>query len=94
MKHYIIGKFKPEITDKAAQYARIAEMFAGADQIPGVYSAQVFPNCIDRDNRFDVMIVLNMENDALSAWDSSDLHRRWKATFGELLEKKAIFDHE
>ena len=94
MKHYIIGKFKPEVTDKAAQCARIAELFSMAAQIPGVHGAQVYPNCIDRSNRFDVMIVLDMEKDALSTWDESALHHRWKETFGELLEKKTIFDQE
>lgn len=94
MKHYIIGKFKPEVTDRAAQYTRIIEMFSAADQICGIRGAEVFTNCIDRANRYDVMIVLDMERDALLAWDDSELHRRWKETFGEMLEKKAIFDHE
>ena len=94
MKHYIIGKFKPEVTDKAAQCACIADLFSMAAQIPGIRGAEVRPNCIDRDNRFDVMIVLDMEKDALPAWDGSDLHHRWKDTFGALLEKKTIFDHE
>ncbi len=94
MKHYIIGKFKPQATDRAIQCSRIAELFSAAVKIPGIHGAEVYKNCIDRDNRFDVMIVLDMERDALSAWDGSALHRQWKDTFGTILEKKAIFDRE
>lgn len=94
MKHYIIGKFKPDVIDKAALCSRIAAMFAGAMQIEGVHGAKVYPNCIARDNRYDVMIVLDLDQDALPAWDASTLHHQWKNDFGELLEKKAIFDHE
>ena len=94
MKHYIIGKFKPEVTDKAAQCVSITKLFSAATQIPGIHSAEVYPNCIDRANRSDVMIVLDMEKDALSVWDDSELHHRWKDTFGRLLEKKTIFDQE
>ena len=43
---------------------------------------------------FDVMIVLDMDKDALIAWDASPLHHQWKDEYGALLEKKAIFDHE
>ena len=54
----------------------------------------MYPCCIDRENRYDVMIVLDMDKDALSAWDASPLHHQWKDEYGALLEKKAIFDHE
>lgn len=94
MKHYIIAKFKPEVTDRPELCARIADLFTAATQIPGIYSAEVYPNCIDRANRFDVMIVLDMDKAAFTAWDDSPLHRQWKENFGELLEKKAILDHE
>ena len=94
MKHYIIGKFKPDVMDKVALCSRIAALFAGAVQITGINGVEVFPNCIARDNRYDVMIVLDMEQDALAGWDDSALHRQWKNDFGDLLEKKAIFDHE
>lgn len=35
-----------------------------------------------------------MEPWALTTYDESTMHHRWKDEFGPLLEKKAIFDYE
>ena len=94
MKHCILAKFKPEVAKKQTLYERIRAMFSEAEQISGVHGVEVYTNCIDRSNRYDVMIVLDMDREALAIWDDSALHHSWKETFGELLEKKAIFDHE
>lgn len=47
---------------------------------------------IDRPNRYDLLIALEMDVADLPTWDASDLHKQWKADFGSLIEKKAIFD--
>lgn len=65
-----------------------------ASTIPGVHGVEVYPCCVDRANRYDLMIVLDMDKDALPNWDASDIHHRWKDEYGDLLEKKAIFDYE
>ena len=93
MKHYIIAKFLPSV-DQAAQLPRIREIFAQAPQIPGVHGAEIRTNCVARDNRCDLMIVLDMDREALPNWDASDIHHRWKDEYGGLLEQKAIFDYE
>ena len=51
-------------------------------------------NCVDRENRYHVLIRLAMDPAALAAYDVSPMHHRWKDRFGPLLEKKAIFDFE
>ena len=95
MKHYIIAKYKPEvIKEKEALLSQVRALYAEAARIPGVMSARVIPNCVARDNRYDLMIVLDMEKEALPAWDASDIHRAWKERFGDLLAAKAIFDAE
>ena len=38
------------------------------------------------------MIVLTMDRDALPAYDACEAHHQWKQRYGELIEKKAIFD--
>ena len=83
MKHCILAKFTPEAKAQPA-----------AADIPGVHGAEVIPNCVDRDNRYDVLIRLDMDREALSLYDVSAMHHRWKDEFTPLLEKKAIFDHE
>ena len=51
-------------------------------------------NVTPRENRYDLMIVLDMDDDALPIWDKSSLHQKWKAEFGSRIEKKCIFDCE
>ena len=46
------------------------------------------------ENRYDLMIEIDMEPEALDAYDRSVWHHQWKEQYGSLLEKKAIFDHE
>lgn len=94
MKHYILAKYKSGVENKAALLQRIGEIFSVADTIEGVRGAAVLPCCVDRENRYDVMIVLDMERDALPRYDESAMHHLWKEEFTPLLEKKAIFDHE
>ena len=95
MKHCILAKYTAEFYPRRAELLpRIREIFSSAADIPGVTWAEVFPNCVDRDNRYDVLIVLEMARDALAAYDESAMHHRWKDEFGPLLEKKAIFDFE
>lgn len=96
MKHHILVKFKPELTaaDKKALLPELTTLFEGALSLPGIGSAELFPNCVDRENRYDLMIVIGMDRDALPAWDASEPHLIWKERYGGLVEKKAIFDCE
>lgn len=56
MKHCILAKFTPEAkAQRAALLPRIREIFSAAADIPGVHGAEVIPNCVDRDNRYDVL---------------------------------------
>ena len=66
MKHCILAKFTPEAkAQRAALLPRIREIFSAAADIPGVHGAEVIPNCVDRDNRYDVLIRLDMDREAL-----------------------------
>lgn len=94
MKHHIIVKFTPEISDKKALIAEIKALFAEESVPEGVERYSFHESCVDRDNRFDLMIIVHLPKDALGAWDSSVVHKRWKSEFGQLVAKKAIFDCE
>ena len=94
MKHCILAKWARNVTDKAALLPQIRALMYPASTIPGVHGVEVYPCCVDRANRYDLMIVLDMDKDALPNWDASDIHHRWKDEYGGLLEKKAIFDYE
>ena len=96
MKHDILIKYKPEITKerKAELIPEIRELFEHTAEIPGIHGVRLFPNVVERENRYDLLIEIDMERDALEAYDCSVWHRQWKDQYGDLLEKKAIFDHE
>ena len=94
MKHCIIAKFKDTVLDKPAALAQVKALFASAAPVEGVSGIAIHENCVARDNRYDLMIVVEMEKAALPNWDASEIHHQWKNQFGELLAKKAIFDYE
>lgn len=93
MKHYILAKFTPG-TDVQALMEPVRAIFAETLRIPGIHGLELKPSCSDRPNRYDLMIVLDMEPEALPAYDACEPHHRWKAEYGPITESKAIFDCE
>ncbi len=96
MKHCILAKFKKEISaeEKEAMLPEIRALFDNTLALAGVHEVVLRKNCTPRDNRYDLMIELDMEPEALSAYDSCPWHKQWKAEYCPLLEAKAIFDYE
>lgn len=94
--HHILVKWKtgPGQPEKTQLFAGANALFAGVTELPGVYAAHCQPNVTDRPNRYDLMIVLTMEQAALPGYDASELHRAWKEQYGGYIENKAIFDCE
>ena len=92
MQHHILVKWKERPADTACRVREVEAVFHGALGVPGVHAVRVVPNVIDRPNRYDLMIVLTMDKDALPAYDACEAHHAWKNRYGELIEKKAIFD--
>ena len=96
MKHCIIVKFKNTVSveDKQRMLPDIEDLFEQTTQIDGVHGIRLLTNCTPRDNRYDLMIEMDMEQSALTEYDDCVWHHRWKNEYGELIEKKAIFDYE
>lgn len=93
MTHYIIVKLKDTVIDKQALCRQIEALFLPASGMPGIHGVQFFTSCIDRANRHDLMIRMEMEPEALETFDRSEIHLTWKTRFGPFVESKAIFDH-
>jgi hypothetical protein len=93
MKHYIITKFK-EGTDVKALAGPVRDIFEELLETPGFHSLDVRTNCVDRSNRYDLMILISMDPEALPFYDASKPHHRWKSEYGDIIEKKTIFDCE
>lgn len=92
MRHHIIVKWKKEI--EKPDTAAIGRLFEKALAIEGVHSVSLHPNVIDRANRFDLLILLCMEREALPLFDASEVHYVWKETYSNQMEAKTIFDCE
>lgn len=96
MKHHILAKYIPGITEdrKNSLAEEIKSLFEKTVSIHGIHGVEVFKNCVARDNRYDIMIVITMDKSALEEYDGCIWHKQWKEGYGNLLEKKAIFDCE
>jgi len=82
-----------ELSDHIRNYS-IQKIFTKLLVVDGIHGVEVIENVIDRPNRYDVLIRIDMDKDALPAYDESEPHKEWKKEFGALLESKAIFDYE
>ena len=95
MKHCILAKYRPEVYPRRQELLpRIRQIFSAASELKGVSGASVYPNCVARDNRYDVLIVLDMAPEALPVYDASAMHHLWKEEFGPLLAQKGLGEVE
>ena len=92
MKHCIIVKYNDTVTDKAALLEEIKTLFAPCAHIPGVHGLLFCPTATDFPNRYDLMIALDMDREALEAFNASEVHHVWKRDYAKYLASKAIFD--
>lgn len=91
MKHHIIVKFT-EGTDVKALLDPVRAIFEETLAIPGIRQVDFKLSNSDRANRYDLMIVMDMDKEALPAYDVSEPHLRWKSEYGDRVAQKAIFD--
>lgn len=93
MRHFIIVKLK-EPKAKEALAAPVKALFDRTLAIPGIHEVKLHLSCSEWSNRYDMMIEMLMEPEALPAYDASEPHLRWKQEYGSYIEAKAIFDCE
>lgn len=92
MRHYIIVKYNETVLDKETLYQAISTLFESARTITGMRDVTLYRSVTDFPNRYDLMICLEMEDDALPHFDRSELHHIWKRDYAKHLASKAIFD--
>ncbi|MDO4804433.1 MAG: Dabb family protein [Lachnospiraceae bacterium] len=93
MKHYIIAKLV-DGCDKKELLEPVEALFRETLNIPGIHGVRVKPCVVNRPNRYDIMIEIDMDPEALEEYDKSEPHHRWKDQYGHLIQKKTIFDSE
>ena len=94
MKHLILVKWNSLVNDKNAILPEIQKIFEQLLEIDGVFGVKIHQNAINRSNRFDIMICIEMKREILSIYDESKPHHEWKEKFGKYVENKAVFDFE
>ena len=94
MKHCILVKWNSEVKDKKAILPDILCIFDKLLVLDGINDIKLYENVVDRSNRFDLMICIEMEKSVLTIYDESEPHHIWKEKYGKFVEKKAVFDFE
>lgn len=95
MQHHVIVKYNDSVKDKNALSQEIANLFKGMEgTVPGVHKVSPHTNCIDMSNRYDLMIIVDMEKNALEAYSNSPIHDTWINNYPHYLESKVIMDYE
>lgn len=92
MKHHILVKWNEHAPDHDQLRREIESLFQALPEVPGIHQADVLPSVIDRPNRYDLLILITMDKDALAAYDGCAAHHAFKDTYTPWMEKKAIFD--
>ncbi len=93
MKHLIIVKSTPEVDPHA--FALAAENhFKDIVKIPGIHDIKVIEGIREHENRYHFIIEIDMDKEALPAYNESKCHHDWKENYSSWIEKKAIFDYE
>jgi len=96
MLHHIIVKFNDDLNveQKREIVSQARELFSGLTQLSGIHNVELHSSCIDRPNRYDLMIVISMDQGALPLYDDCEIHHRWKDNFSKFIKSKAIFDYQ
>ena len=94
MKHCILVKWNTLVEDKKQIVNEVKDVFDKLLSINGIHDVKIHQNVIDRANRYDIMICIEMDKDILPLYDESAPHHEWKEKYGKFVENKAIFDFE
>ena len=93
MRHFIIVKWEDPEKMKGKVEA-IESLFRRTLELDGIRDVLVHPSCSSRANRYDLMIEIVMDAEALPAYDACEPHHLWKEQYGSGIAHKVIFDCE
>ena len=94
MKHCILVKWNALVDNKNEIAKEVKSLFLELSTIKGIRDIRIHQNVIDRANRYDLMILIEMDKKILPIYDESEPHHEWKEKYGKFVENKAIFDFE
>lgn len=90
MNHYIIVKFRQGY-EYIYELDKIIELFNKSLNIDGVNSVDVYKSNSDLNNRYDLMIKMDLTKDGLINFDNSWIHDTWKKRIWKIHRKENYF---
>ena len=93
MRHYIIVKFNNNY-DYINEVDKIKDLFNESLKIDGIKKVNIYVSNSKLDNRHDLMIDMDLTQQALVDFDNSWIHKKWKEDYAKFIETKTIFDCE
>ena len=94
MQHLIIVKYTDLVTDREAFRQEVEALFKPLTDIEGVHEVKLIPGKPLRENRYDLIIAIRMDEDVLGVYDECDIHKKWKRDYAKYVAQKAIFDFD
>ena len=94
MKHCILVKWNKSVNDKNRIAEEVQNLFNNLLKLNGIHEVKIIKNVVDRENRYDLLIRIDLEKEILPVYDESETHHDWKKKYGKFVENKAIFDYE
>ena len=94
MKHCILVKWNALVSDKEVMLQKISYIFGKLLSFNEIHDVKIHKNVINRSNRYDLLICIEMDKDFLTKYDESEPHHEWKEKLEKYVENKAIFDYE
>ena len=91
MRHFIVVKFDDTVNICELE-GQISELFHRALDIDGVDKVEIYISNTNLPNRHDLMIEMMLTQDALKAFDGSEIHKKWKSDYAPYIVQKTIFD--
>lgn len=91
MKHYIIVKFNKDY-DYISELDNIKSLFNESLKIHDVKKVNIYVSNSKLSNRQDLMIEMELTQQALIDFDNSWIHKKWKDDYAKYIETKTIFD--
>ena len=92
MKHYILVKWNELVTDKVAIIEDAKKVFSKCLKVEGIRAIEFLPNIVDKPNRYDLLIRIDMDKESLEDYIHSEGHIEWKENYTKFIQSKAIFD--
>ena len=94
MKHLVIVKWNVGDEEKERLNAEALGLFKGLCGMEGIHGVEQIKGIPLNENRFDMILKIDMEKEALKAYSESAVHQKWLSEYAKYIDKKAIFDCE